>query len=524
MISAAGGETRWLRREAQWEYVARVEWPAQDALLLIGLSRDQRDLALLCFDEAGTQRALVREHDEAFLNSARELIWLPDGRGFLWSSDASGELQLFHRSTSGEPLRELTPRGFRFSSALGIDAAATTLYLLRQPTPLASEVWELPLLDEHGAPAAAAIPRLLAPPGERDEARAPTTAAHRDDRSPAPASSSGAAPGPSAARASMPAMESVTAVFARRGRAHARITTPPSGQPRFELFDESGRLAGTLRSLAETPPLEARIELAQVSRAPPVAGGAPASDGGFYSLLVRPRDFVSTGNYPLLVQVYGGPHVNTVRGGAHGYALNQWIADHGFLVLRADNRGTPLRGRDWERAISGKFAEVPLDDQIAAVHAWAAREPAIDLQRVGIIGHSFGGYLSALAVLKRPDVFRAAVAGAPVVEWMNYDTAYTERYLGIPPPEGNEVYSKNGLLRYAGQSGLPARPLLISHGTADDNVHFSESLLLCDALFRAGKPFELIPQLGQTHQFHEPELMVRYWEKIFAFFNAHLAS
>ena len=138
------------------------------------------------------------------------------------------------------------------------------------------------------------------------------------------------------------------------------------------------------------------------------------------------------------------------------------------------------------------------------------------------MGHSFGGYLASLAVLRRPEVFKAAVAGGPVVDWMNYDTAYTERYLGVPPPEGNETYSRNGLLRYAADAKASPRPILISHGTADDNVHFSESLLLCDALFRAGKPFELLPQLGQTHQFHEPQLMARYWERIFAFFRRHL--
>src|SRR5512142_1280646 len=109
----------------------------------------------------------------------------------------------------------------------------------------------------------------------------------------------------------------------------------------------------------------------------------------------------------------------------------------------------------------------------------------MDFSRVGVMGHSFGGYMAALSVMRRPDVFRAAVAGAPVVDWRNYDTAYTERYLGVPPPAGtSDAYERNGLVPYA-----PAleRPLLLLHGTADDNVHFSETLLLTDALFRAGR-------------------------------------
>ena len=128
-------------------------------------------------------------------------------------------------------------------------------------------------------------------------------------------------------------------------------------------------------------------------------------------------------------------------------------------------------------------------------------------------------------LLRRPDVFKAAVAGAPVVDWRNYDTAYTERYLGVPPPAGanpefTSSYERNGLLPYAKDL---ARPLLIAHGTADDNVHFSETLLLTNALFRAGKRFELIPHAGQTHQLGaEPELAARHWERVFAFFRENL--
>jgi len=442
---------------------------------MIALDRAQRELALLAFDEQGRCRPLLTERDEAFLNSARALLWLKEGAGFLWSSESGGWNQLFHHAATGEKLRALTPPDFRVTSLVGFDEAQGTLFVLRHPTPLASELWELPL-------AVGATPRCLAP-----------------------------APG---------ADESVVAVFARRSRTHARIVTPLHGPARFEVHSAVAPLRAIL-SRAEVAPVQPRLELAQVGEPPMLTGGARA-DGGFHSLLVRPRDFDAQKRYPVLVQLYGGPHVTTVRASGASYVLDQWIADHGFLVLRADNRGTPLRGRDWERSIEGRFSEVPLDDQIAALHAWAAREPAIDLHRVGVMGHSFGGYLASLAVLRRPDVFHAAVAGAPVVDWMNYDTAYTERYLGVPPAAGNETYARNGLLGHAAREGMQPRPLLLSHGTADDNVHFSESLLLADALFRAGKPFELLPQLGQTHQFHEPALMQRYWERVFAFFEKHL--
>src|SRR5690606_33077628 len=109
-----------------------------------------------------------------------------------------------------------------------------------------------------------------------------------------------------------------------------------------------------------------------------------------------------------------------------------WYADHGYLVVKFDGRGTPRRGRAWERAVRGDFATLTVDDQVAALKALAARVPEMDLTRVGIQGWSFGGYMAALAVLRRPDVFHVGVAGAPVVDWLDYDTHYTERYLGVP--------------------------------------------------------------------------------------------
>src|SRR5205823_8222302 len=139
-----------------------------------------------------------------------------------------------------------------------------------------------------------------------------------------------------------------------------------------------------------------------------------------------------------------------------------------------DNRGTPNRGRDWERALYKKFGSVPLEDQVAALQALGKKFPEMDLQRVGIYGWLFGGYLSALAVLKRPDVFKAAVAGAPVTDWEDYDTHYTERYLGLLP-QSKKAYEEASLLPLASKL---ERPLLLVHGTADDNVYFRHSLRL----------------------------------------------
>jgi dipeptidyl-peptidase-4 len=201
------------------------------------------------------------------------------------------------------------------------------------------------------------------------------------------------------------------------------------------------------------------------------------------------------------------------------YMIDQWMADRGYIVALIDGRGTPGHGRDWERAIRGNLIEVPLADQVAGLQALAKYEPAMDLTRVGVVGWSFGGYFSAMAVMQKPDVFRCAVAGAPVVTWENYDTHYTERYLGLPS-ENADGYRKSSVLTYASNLN---RPLLLIHGLTDDNVYFQHSVQLSQALFEAGRNFNFLPLLG-THMVSEPLLRLRRQTRIIEVFDAELKS
>jgi dipeptidyl-peptidase-4 len=173
----------------------------------------------------------------------------------------------------------------------------------------------------------------------------------------------------------------------------------------------------------------------------------------------------------------------------------QWLADQGFGVVVADGRGTPGRGPAWEREVYRDLAGPVLEDQVEALLGAAAKVPELDLGRVGIRGWSFGGYLAALAVLARPDVFHAAVAGAPVTDWALYDTYYTERYLGHPASEP-EAYARSSLL---GLAPSLSRPLLLIHGLADDNVYAAHTLALSGALLAAGRPHSVLPLPGITH-------------------------
>jgi dipeptidyl-peptidase 4 len=213
------------------------------------------------------------------------------------------------------------------------------------------------------------------------------------------------------------------------------------------------------------------------------------------------------GRLPVLLDPYGGPHAQRVIKARGAYLTSQWFAEQGFAVVIADGRGTPARGPGWERAVAGDLADPPLEDQVDALHAAADRFADLDTSRVAIRGWSFGGYLSALAVLRRPDVFHAAIAGAPVTDWHLYDTHYTERYLGQPDQNGDcydrssVVFSaERAVLPQAG-SGLPTRPraLLVIHGLADDNVVVAHSLRLSAALLTAGYPHAVLPLTGITH-------------------------
>ena len=198
---------------------------------------------------------------------------------------------------------------------------------------------------------------------------------------------------------------------------------------------------------------------------------------------------------PVLLDPYGGPHAQRVLHSHNAFATSQWFSDQGYAVVVADGRGTPGRGTEWERSVHRDLATPALDDQIEALHSAAERHPELDLGRVAIRGWSFGGYLAALAVLQRPDVFHAAIAGAPVTEWRLYDTHYTERYLGDPGVDAS-AYASTSLLTMA---HLLTRPLLLVHGLADDNVVAAHSLQLSSALLAAGRPHELLALAGVSH-------------------------
>ncbi len=260
--------------------------------------------------------------------------------------------------------------------------------------------------------------------------------------------------------------------------------------------------------MSEAPRVAPRVQLVTVG------------DRALRAAIVRPADFDPAKRYPVVLDVYGGPHSQTVQANASRYVIAQWLANEGFMVVSIDGRGTPARGRAWERAIEGDLAGPMLEDQVAGLRALGARYPELDLTRVGVWGWSFGGYATCMAVLRRPDVFACGVAVAPVADWRDYDTFYSERYLGLLPRDSS-AYERSSVLTWA--AGLE-RPLLMIHGSADDNVYLMHSLRLSDALTRAGRHAEIWPIIGQAHGITDPSLNQRVYTRLATFLEEHLGS
>jgi len=265
-----------------------------------------------------------------------------------------------------------------------------------------------------------------------------------------------------------------------------------------------GAEVGRLPSAAATQPYAARPALERVT------------DRRLPTGVLYPRTHVAGRRLPVLVDIYGGPSHQEVLAARGLWQARQWWADAGFAVVVIDNRGTPGVAPSFEKVIHRRLADVILADQADALAALADKHSDLDLSKVAIRGWSFGGWLAALAVLRRPDVYRCGIAGAPVTDWTLYDTAYTERYLGLPGDAG-DVYAHNSLLeaaaepviRGAGGAGAgasgsggardEARPLLLIHGLADDNVVSAHTIRLSAALLSAGRPHSVIPLTGATH-------------------------
>jgi dipeptidyl-peptidase-4 len=462
IVPVRGGRTVWVEWDrAAYPYLATVTWPKRGALTIVVQDRAQQDELVLAVDpKSGATRQLLRERDAAWLNLDQDMPrWLPDGSGFLWTTERGGAWQLELRAPDGALVRALTAPDLGYLELGGFDRERNAVWVRATgASPLWSDVYRVPL--DGGAP-------------ERVTSGGDNAVTTSD-----------------------------------RSGVHVLLSRDTDGHSRWTVRRADGTQAAELQSVAEEPTTRPALEVATA-----LVGGRT-----YHAAIVRPRRLEPGRRYAVLVDVYGGPHAMQVVGDPRAYLADQCYADAGFIVVRIDGRGTPRRGRDWERVVRGDLTSAPLEDQVAVLRALAADRPEMDMGQVGIFGWSFGGTMSALAVLARPDVFRAAVAGAPVTDWRDYDTHYTERYMGMPS-ENAAGYDRASPLWYAERLD---RPLLLVHGTTDDNVYFTHSLKMAQTLFRAGRQFEMLPLAGFTHMVPDPAVKRALVHRIVDFFRHHL--
>ena len=430
-------------------YVARFAWaPDGRALFFQTLSRDQKKLELVRAEVGGgAAKVLATETSPAFVKF--EQIWpLEQSQRVLFLRDRGGfrHIDLLD-GTSGSRIAEITSGNWDVASITGVDEEQGRVHFLgMKDSPVDQQLYAASLMKPEEPV------RLTVEPGKHDVAMDAKSAAWVD-------------------------------VHSAMGRT-----------PRAAVHDAKG-------VIGELPcPLDADFASLRIRPAELITVRGPSGDI-LYGSLLRPRQMVPGQRYPVVIMVYGGPHKQTVQNTWSAQLMWQHLADRGVVVFQLDNRGTPARGRAFEQATYGKLGELELQDQLAGLD-YLATLPFVDANRVGIYGHSYGGFMAALALLKAPARFKVGIAGSPVVDWRLYDTGYTEGLMGLVDKNA-AGYAENDLSTMA--ANLKGK-LFILHAMMDENVHFQNSARLIESLMQAQKPFDMLLFPGERHGYRNPQV------------------
>ena len=427
---------------AGFEYLAAAGWDESGPFAAVQ-RRDQRHVQVLGIEPAtGATRVLAEQRDDAWVQLVPGLPARTSSGVLLTHADTGDTRRLV---ADGRPV---TPPGLQLGEVLAVDGETVLFSASDEPTQ--THVWAHH--PESG------LRRVSAEPGVHEGT-------------------------------------------ARGGTVVLVSRTPGHPGPRTTILPHAvGPSAKDPGVLDPGPAQRDPVVIASAAEAPVVAPRAELLSLGprelRAALFLPSWHNAGDGPLPVLMDPYGGPALRKVTAaqGWHTY-VSQWFAEQGFAVLAVDGRGTPGRGPAWEREIYTDIAGPVLADQVDGLRHAARRYPVLDLGRVGIRGWSFGGFLAVLAVLRRPDVFHAAVAGAPVTDQRLYDTHWRERHLGHPD-EHPEAYDRCSPVLEAASL---RRPLLLIHGLADDNVIPAHTLRLSAALLAAGRPHEVLPLPRATH-------------------------
>jgi dipeptidyl-peptidase-4 len=403
------------------------------------MNRVQDRLDVLLADAgAGTAKSILSEADPYWINHNDLFRFLDDGE-FLWGSERDGFCHLYLYSPEGKLRKRITEGNWEVTALAGVDEARQTIYYVSTETsPLDRQVYSVKFNGKDRA-------RISQGAGTHEISMSPAGEYYLDD--------------------------------------YSSLTEPRRSTVRSINGGEWSVFRNADRSLNS------------YALAPSEIVNFKAHDGTLlYGRLLKPLNFRAGEKYPAVVVVYGGPGVQEVLNVWEGAEWAQVMAAHGFAVWQVDNRGSSGRGHAFETPLYRRFGKTELSDQLDGVRYLLA-QGFVDPARLGIYGWSYGGFMTLYSLLNAPDVFRAGIAGAPVTNWRNYDTIYTERYLGLPA-ENPQAYRASSPVEYA--SKLNAK-LLIVHNLEDDNVLFQNTFQMAEALEQAGKIFDMVIYPLKSH-------------------------
>ncbi len=458
VVSAAGGLTRWMQvpGDPRDNYIARMEWApavgggaATPELMIQHLNRLQNTVHVMLADaRTGAARVVFTDQDSAWVETSEAPVFVNDGRDFIWQSERDGWDHLWLVSRETGQTRLLTPGAFDVLGYRGVDEAGGWVYYMASPDNIAQRYLYRARLDGTG----------------QAERLSPAAQAGTHGYTPAPG-------------------------FRFAFHTFSNFDTPP--------VTELVRLPEhrVLRTLVDNAALRTRV--GALRRGPSefrmvdIGGGIQLN-----AWFIRPPDFDGSRRYPVFFSNYGGPGSQTVLDawGGSNYLWYQLLAQRGYIVASVDNRGTNGHGRAWRKIVYRQLGVVETQDQAAAARA-VGRLPYVDSTRIGVYGHSYGGFMALNCILQNPDVYSTAIAAAPVTHWKFYDTIYTERYNGLPR-DNTAGYDRGSPVTYAANL---RGSLLIVHGSGDDNVHFQNTETMVNALVRAQRPFQLMVYPNRNH-------------------------
>ncbi len=475
VVPVSGGEVTWLPLEGVTGgdgYLARVDWTPDGDLLVQVFSRGQQTLELRRIDpRSRASVTLIAETSADWINVHDDLRIIPasepdNGYEILWSSEQSGVRQLYLCETGGRLIRQLTEGPWPVDHVVSVDDQSRTVFFAGSESPLEQHLYRVSL--DGGAPE-----RLTHEPGMHSAVLSPDHQRFVDS--------------------------------------FHSMTAPPSIMLRSAAGAEQRRLF-----TADDP------EIARLGLAPPEMVTVRARDGEtLYAAIYRPPVLQPGKKFPVLINVYGGPHVQTA---SNSWAMTvdlraQYLARQGFIVFKLDNRGSSRRGHAFESPIYRRMGGIEVDDQVDGVR-FLGTLPEADIERTGVYGWSYGGYLTLMCLLKAPEVFKAGVAGAPVTSWDGYDTFYTERYMQTPRSNADGYRESAAMTHAAGLQGS----LLLLHGMLDENVHFRHTARLINALNEANKPYDLAVFPGERHGPRGEAQRAALERRLAAFFHQHLGG